>query len=67
MLMLVLTWIGIALGTTLLLLMALGPVIVEMDGWFAQRRQDGRRDRRPVKAAAPAPVTKVAPRPVLHG
>jgi hypothetical protein len=65
MLMLVLTWIGIALGTTLLLLMALGPVIVEMDGWFTQRRQDRRR----AKAAAPAhaPVTKVAPRPVLHG
>ena len=63
MLMLVLTWIGIALGTTLLLLMALGPVIVEMDSWFSHRR----RDRRHAKATAPAPATKVAPRPVLHG
>ncbi|MET0235844.1 MAG: hypothetical protein ABW224_14460 [Kibdelosporangium sp.] len=60
MLMLVLTWIGIAIAATLLLLMALGPVIVELDNWFAQRR----RDRRPVQAAAPI---KVAPRPVLHG
>lgn len=65
MLMLVLTWIGIALGTTLLLLMALGPVIVEMDGWFAHRRRDRRRAK--AAAPAPAPVTKVAPRPVLHG
>jgi hypothetical protein len=68
MLMLVLTWIGIALGTTLLLLMALGPVIVEMDGWFAHRR----RDRKRVNAAAPAAsavsaVKVAAPRPLLHG
>ena len=60
---LVLTWIGIALGTTLLLLMALGPVIVEMDSWFAQRR----RDRRRAKAVVASATKAVAPRPVLHG
>jgi hypothetical protein len=59
MLMLVLTWVGIAIGTTLLLLMALGPVIVEMDGWFSHRRR--------AKATVPTPATKVAPVPVLHG
>jgi hypothetical protein len=36
---LVMTWIGIVLGTAVLLLMALGPVIVEMDSWFAARKQ----------------------------
>jgi hypothetical protein len=62
MITLVLTWAGIALGTTLLLLMALGPVIVEMDSWFSQRR----RDRKRAKAAAPGNRV-VASRPVLHG
>jgi hypothetical protein len=40
---LIITWIGIALGTTLLLLMALGPVIVELDSWLASRRRTRRR------------------------
>ncbi|MBP2321671.1 hypothetical protein JOF56_002056 [Kibdelosporangium banguiense] len=55
MLTLVLTWAGIVLGTTLLLLMALGPVIVEMDSRVVQRR----RNRRRAKAAA-ATATKAA-------
>jgi hypothetical protein len=66
MLMLVLTWIGIALGTTLLLLMALGPAIVELDSLVAQRRR-----RAPVKTAAVKTATvktaSVAAVPVLHG
>jgi hypothetical protein len=66
MLMLVLTWIGIALGTTLLLLMALGPAIVEMDGWFAQRRRDRARDRTAARQAAKSTVNRpVVSRPAL--
>jgi hypothetical protein len=57
MLMLLLTWIGIVLGTTLLLLMALGPVIVELDGWLAQRKLD----KRPAKVKDRKPATKVVP------
>ena len=62
MLMLVLTWIGIVLGTTLLLLMALGPALVELDSLLEQRR----RDRKRAETAAPT-AARVAPRPVLHG
>jgi hypothetical protein len=63
MLTLVLTWIGIALATTMLLLMALGPVIVELDDWFATRGR--RRARTQAKAAArqttrPTVVTRTA-------
>jgi hypothetical protein len=56
MLMLVLTWIGMVLGVTLLMLMALGPVIVELDGWLARRKQDGRR----AKAATTTATTREA-------
>ena len=56
---LVMTWIGIAVGTTLLLLMALGPVIVELDGWLAQRRRDRRRAARR-QAATPKVVARPA-------
>jgi hypothetical protein len=45
-----LTWVGIVLATGILLLMALGPVIVELDGWLA-RRKLARRARR---VSAPA-------------
>jgi hypothetical protein len=45
MLTLLLTWIGIAVGVTVLLLMALGPAIIELDGWLAERK----RNRRAVK------------------
>jgi hypothetical protein len=54
MLMLVLTWIGIAVGTTMLLLMALGPAIVELDGMLDQRRRDRRRAQ--AKAARQRPM-----------
>jgi hypothetical protein len=59
---LVLTWIGIVLGTTLLLLMALGPVIVELDGWLAQRA----RDRRRAKATARVKIRESAPNVVAR-
>lgn len=55
---LVLTWIGAVVGITLVLLMALGPVIVELDGWLSKRRQAAKDDK---QAAAP-----VAARPVFH-
>ncbi|RSM64003.1 hypothetical protein DMH04_52050 [Kibdelosporangium aridum] len=57
---LVLTWIGAVLGITIVLVMALGPVIVELDGWLAQRRRE--RARKVVTE----PKQKVAARPVFH-
>jgi hypothetical protein len=57
---LVMTWIGIVLGTTLLLLMALGPVIVELDGWLAQRKRDRRRAQARARKTAPAVLTRPA-------
>jgi hypothetical protein len=57
---LVLTWIGIAVGTSLLLLMALGPVIVELDGWLSQRRRDRRRAAMRAARPAAAPVNHMA-------
>jgi hypothetical protein len=57
MLMLVLTWIGIAVGATMLLLMALGPIIVELDSLVAQRR----RDRRRAQTAQPTARTTTQP------
>lgn len=42
MLMLILTWTGAALGLSLLLIMALGPAIVEMDARWAERKHEQR-------------------------
>lgn len=53
---LLLTWAGIAVGTTLLLLMALGPVIVELDSWLATRRR-ARRHAKPQTQPKPQVVT----------
>ncbi|CAM3679731.1 hypothetical protein KIPE111705_20195 [Kibdelosporangium persicum] len=61
MLMLVLTWIGAVLGVALVLLMALGPVIVELDSMVAQRRRERRRQVANEQAAA-----NVAAHPVFH-
>ena len=60
---LVMTWIGIAAGSTLLLLMALGPVIVELDGWLAQRRRDRRRAQVQAKAVRKQATPTVVARP----
>jgi hypothetical protein len=57
---LVMTWIGIVLGTTLLLLMALGPVIVELDGWLAQRKRDRRRAQARARKATPKVLARPA-------
>jgi hypothetical protein len=43
MLMLILTWIGAVLGVAVLLVMALGPVIVEVDARLYERRHARRR------------------------
>lgn len=58
---LVLTWIGIVLGTALLLLMALGPVIVEFDSWLAQRARARRRARTRAKSRESAPQVMARP------
>ncbi|MET0133870.1 MAG: hypothetical protein ABW215_09785 [Kibdelosporangium sp.] len=65
MLMLVLTWTGMVLGVTLLLLMALGPVIVELDSWLSQRKRDRRRTRT-VVAADITPAREAKPAIVAH-
>jgi hypothetical protein len=43
MLMLLLTWTGAVLGLTVLLLLALGPVIVEIDARLYEKRRLSRR------------------------
>ena len=53
----ILVWTGAVLGFVLLLLMALGPVIVEVDSWWYERKHN-RRVRKATKAAA----AKSAPR-----
>jgi hypothetical protein len=49
----ILVWTGAVLGITVLLLMALGPVIVEVDSWFYERKH-ARRVRKAARAAAPS-------------
>lgn len=50
--MLILTWIGAVLGISVLLIMALGPVIVEVDSWWYERQHNKRRARRAASSAA---------------
>jgi hypothetical protein len=47
----ILVWTGAVLGVSLLLVMALGPVIVEVDSWWYERKL--RRQARKTAAAAP--------------
>jgi hypothetical protein len=55
----VLVWSGIVVAFVVLLLMALGPVIVEIDSWWYERRHNRRHNRRRrrarKRAAARAP------------
>ena len=46
-------WSGAVVGIVVLLLMALGPVIVEIDSWWYERKLD-RRARKVEKASGPA-------------
>jgi hypothetical protein len=61
MLQAILVWTGAVLAIGLLLLMALGPVIVEIDSWWYERKHN-RRVRKAVaaKSAAAAPVRELA-------
>nr|WP_042184274.1 hypothetical protein [Kibdelosporangium sp. MJ126-NF4]CEL16194.1 hypothetical protein [Kibdelosporangium sp. MJ126-NF4]CTQ94119.1 hypothetical protein [Kibdelosporangium sp. MJ126-NF4] len=63
---LVLTWIGAVVGITLVLLMALGLVIVELDGWLAQRRRDRRREEATAKLARKKAAATATACPVFH-
>lgn len=47
----ILVWTGAVLGISVLLLMALGPVIVEVDSWFYERKH-ARRARKAAKVRA---------------
>lgn len=55
----ILVWTGAVLGISLLLVMALGPVIVEVDSWWYERKHN-RRVRKAAKARATAPAPKLA-------
>jgi hypothetical protein len=52
--MLILTWTGAVLGLSLLLIMALGPAIVEIDARLYERRHEKRRRRVTAAAAGSA-------------
>jgi uncharacterized Tic20 family protein len=56
----IMVWVGAVLGFVLLLVMALGPVIVELDSWWYERKHN-RRIRKATKPAA----AKTAPRAEL--
>ncbi|HEY0447818.1 hypothetical protein [Actinophytocola sp.] len=60
MLQAILVWSGAVLAIVVLLLMALGPVIVEADSWWYERKHN----RKLAKKAAKAPAAAVAARPV---
>lgn len=67
MLQAILVWSGAVLGIVVLLLMALGPVIVEVDSWWYGRRRNRKAAKAehaetaaPVAAAAPVPMRRVA-------
>ena len=52
MLQAVLVWAGAVLAIGLLLVMALGPVIVEIDSWWFERRHNRRRAKAAARDAA---------------
>jgi hypothetical protein len=58
----VLVWVGAVLAIGLLLVMALGPVIVEVDSWFYERK--ARKAATAAKAEKQAPVVARVPHPV---
>ncbi len=53
----ILVWTGAVLGFAVLLLMALGPVIVEVDSWWYERKHN-----RHVRKATKTAAAKSAPR-----
>ena len=63
MLQAVLVWVGAVLAVGLLLVMALGPVIVEIDSWWFERRHN-RKVRKAAERKAEARATQRVPQPV---
>jgi hypothetical protein len=61
MLQAVLVWAGAVLAIGLLLVMALGPVIVEIDAWFYERR---RGNKKKSARTGEAPVSQRVAHPV---
>lgn len=62
MLQAVLVWVGAVLAVGLLLVMALGPVIVELDSWWFEKRHN-RKLRKAAARKAEARAARV-PQPV---
>jgi hypothetical protein len=61
MLQAILVWTGAVLGITVLLVMALGPVIVEVDSWWFERKHNRSvRKAAKARAAAKAPARELA-------
>jgi hypothetical protein len=53
----ILVWTGAVLAIVLLLVMALGPVIVEVDSWWDERRNKATKaERKPAQARVAQPV-----------
>ena len=63
MLQAVLVWVGAVLAVGLLLVMALGPVIVELDSWWFEKRHN-RRARKAAERNAEARTARQLPQPV---
>jgi hypothetical protein len=59
MLQAILVWTGAVVALALLLVMALGPVIVEVDSWWYERKLK-RRARKAAPAKKAAPVRELA-------
>jgi hypothetical protein len=67
MLQAVLVWVGAVLAIGLLLVMALGPVIVEVDSWFYERKARkaaARKAQQAAKARTQTPAVTRVPHPV---
>ena len=63
MLQAVLVWVGAVLAVVLLLVMALGPVIVELDSWWFEKRHN-RKVRKAAARKAEARAAQRVPQPV---
>ena len=61
MLQAILVWIGAVLAIVVLLLMAIGPVIVEVDSWWYARRHRRRARKASPRAVAPEPARRPQP------
>lgn len=62
MLQAILVWSGAVVGVSVLLLMALGPVIVEVDSWWYERKHG----KSPAKKEQPVPQPQPQPQPLLQ-